>query len=323
MPATQPSMSTPTTTKLLDPASLMRIRSLEMRARVVVEGFCSGIHRRPFHGFSSEFSEYRQYARGDDVRHIDWRVYARSDRYYIKKFEDETNLRCQLLVDGSRSMRYGSDPELSKHQYAATLAATFAYFLSQQGDAVGVTRFDDAVRDYLPPRNRPGHLRRLMLALEHPAEGRSTEFGAPLERVAQMHDRRGMFVLLSDLLAPLDLLSSRLGLLRARGHEVVVFQILDPREIDFEFDHAAQFTDMETGKQHFIDPAVARRGYQRRIREHLDAASTLCQGAGIDYFLSPTDRPFDLALYDFLTTRSRRPAGPARTGTNPNVRSAT
>jgi uncharacterized protein (DUF58 family) len=315
-------MSTAATAQLLDPAALMRIRSLEMRARIVVEGFWSGIHRSPFHGFSSEFSEYRQYSRGDDVRHIDWKVYARSDRYYIKKYEDETNLRCQLLVDGSRSMKYGSDPELTKHGYAATLAATFAYFLTQQGDAVGVTRFDDKVRDYLPPRNRPGHLRRLMLALEHPAEGQATEFGGPLERVAQMHDRRGMFVLLSDLLAPLDLLSARLGLLRARGHEVVVFQILDPREIDFNFENAAQFTDLETGQQHFIDPATARKQYRRRVEEHNEAASALCQASGIDYFLSPTDRPLDLALYDFLTSRARRSAGPARTGTNPNVRSA-
>lgn len=306
--------------KLLDPAALMRIRSLELRSRVVVEGFWSGIHRSPFHGFSSEFSEYRQYARGDDLRHIDWRVYGRSNRYYIKKYEDETNLRCQLLVDGSRSMKYGSHPEFSKHTYAATLAATFAYFLTQQGDAVGVTRFDDRVRDYLPARNRPGHLRRLMLALETPAEGRATDFGEPLERIAQMHDRRGMFVLLSDLLAPLEVLTAKLGMLRARGHEVVVFQILDPREIDFEFEKAAQFTDLETGKEHFIDPAIARKAYLQKMRRHLDAASTLCQSAGIDYFLSPTDRPFDLALYDFLTTRNRRRAGPART--NPNTRSA-
>lgn len=316
-------MSANTSTRLLDPDALMRIRSLELRSRVVVEGFWSGIHRSPYHGFSSEFSEYRQYARGDDVRHIDWRVYARSDRYYIKKYEDETNLRCQLLIDGSRSMKYGSNPEFNKHTYAATLAATFAYFLSQQGDAVGVTRFDDKVCDYLPARNRPGHLRRLMLALEAPAEGKTTDFGGPLERIAQMHDRRGMFVLLSDLLAPLETLSTRLGMLRAQGHEVVVFQILDPREIDFEFDKAAQFTDLESGEQHFIDPASARINYLKKIQRHLDAASALCQSAGIDYFLSPTDRPFNLALYDFLSTRARRAAGPARTGTNPNVRSAT
>lgn len=306
----------PSPAQLLDPKALMRIRSLELRARVVVEGFWSGIHRSPYHGFSSEFSEYRQYTPGDDVRHIDWRVYARSDRYYIKKFEDETNLRCQLLVDGSRSMKYGSDGEFTKHDYAATLAATFSYFLNQQGDAVGVTRFDDTIQDYLPPRNRPGHLRRLMLALEAPAEGRATDFGGPLERVAQMHDRRGMFVLLSDLLAPLDTLEARLGFLRARGHDVVVFQILDPREIDFEFENAAQFTSLESGKQHFIDPNLARKDYCEKMNAHLEAAHALCQRAGIDYFLSTTDRAFDLALFDFLTVRSHRSASPVRRKTN-------
>ena len=164
-------MATTSASRLLDPVALMRIRSLELRAKVVVEGFWSGIHRSPYHGFSAEFSEYRQYAPGDDVRHVDWRVYARSDRYFIKKFEDETNLRCQLLVDGSRSMMYGVDPGLTKHNYATTLAATFAYFLSRQGDAVGLTRFDDGIRDYLPAKSNPGHLRRLMLALEPPALG--------------------------------------------------------------------------------------------------------------------------------------------------------
>lgn len=306
----------PETAQLLDPKALMRIRSLEMRARVVVEGFWSGIHRSPYHGFSAEFSEYRQYTPGDDVRHIDWRVFARSDRYYIKKFEDETNLRCQLLLDGSRSMMFGSDPDLNKHSYAATLAATFAYFLSQQGDAVGVTRFDDNIREYLPPRNKPGHLRRLMLTLEAPAQGRATEFGQPLERVAQMHNRRGMFVLLSDLLAPLDELEARLGFLRARGHEVVVFQILDPRELDFEFENAAQFTSLESGRQHFIEPDAARKDYCEKIKAHLEAANSLCQRASIDYFFSSTERPFDLALFDFLTVRSQGVASPVRRKTN-------
>ncbi|NNC87177.1 MAG: DUF58 domain-containing protein [Akkermansiaceae bacterium] len=294
----------------------MRIRSLEMRARIVVEGFWSGIHRSPYHGFSAEFSEYRQYAPGDDVRHIDWRVFARSDRYFIKKFEDETNLRCQLLVDGSRSMMYGSDPAVTKHHYAATLAATLACFLSRQGDAVGVTRFDDKVRDYLPPRNRPGHLRRLMLALEKPPEGRTTDLGGPLERVAQMHGRRGMFILLTDLLAPLDILESRLGFLRARGHEVLVFQILDPRELDFGFEDAAQFTDLESGRQQFIDPEEARAAYRQRLEAHLATAGAICQRAGIDYYLSPTDRPLDLALFDLLTSRSHRAARPSRRNAN-------
>jgi uncharacterized protein (DUF58 family) len=306
--------------RLLDPAALMRVRTLELRARIVVEGFLSGIHRSPYHGFSAEFSEYRQYAPGDDVRHIDWRVYGRSDRYFVKKYEDETNLRCQLLVDGSRSMRFGSESGVTKERYAATLAATLGYFLSGQGDAVGVTRFDDRIRDYLPARKRPGHLRRLMLSLEKPAEGRATDFGGALERIAQMHNRRGMFVLFSDLLAPLDELETRLGLLRARGHEVFVFQILDPRELDFEFGKAARFTDLESGQEHFIDPGLAREDYKERLEEHLTAARGICQRSGIDYVLNPTDRPFDLALYDFLSSRARRGSTPTRT--NPNLRRA-
>ena len=313
-------MSLTAASRLLDPAALMRIRSLELRAKIVVEGFWSGIHRSPYHGFSSEFSEYRQYARGDDVRHIDWKVYGRSDRYYIKKYEDETNLRCQLLVDGSRSMIYGSDPAVTKHTYATTLGATFAHFLSRQGDAVGLTRFDEKVTDYLPPKNTTGHIRRLMLALEPPPEGQSTDFGAPLARVAEMADRRGMFVLLSDLLAPLDVLEKRLGLLRARGNEVVVFQILDPREIDFEFKDAAQFTDLESGGKHFIDPAAARESYLKKLRDHLDAAEAICGRNGIDYQLCPTDRPLDLALYDLLAARGHKTASATRTNSNSNHR---
>lgn len=309
------SAATPAT-RLLDPASLMRIRSLELRARIVVEGFLSGIHRSPYHGFSAEFSEYRQYVAGDDIRHIDWRVYGRSDRHYVKKYEDETNLRCQLLVDGSRSMGYGSDPAVTKHGYSATLAATLGHFLSGQGDAVGVTRFDDRIRAYLPARNRPGHLRRLMLTLEQPAEGRATAFGAPLERVAEMHDRRGLFVLLSDLLAPLDELERRLGLLKARGHEVLVFQVLDPREIDFDFPATARFSDLESGREHLIDPARARADYLERFGAHQEQLRGICQRSGIDLLRVRSDAPLDLALYDFLAARTRRGPDPGRARTN-------
>src|SRR5256885_13528003 len=161
--------NTPTSSSLIHPQALMAIRNLELRAKVVVEGFWNGIHRSPYHGFSVEFTEYRQYSPGDDPRYLDWRLYARTDRYYIKKFEDETNLRCHLLVDNSRSMGYGSLP-YTKAQYANTLAGTLAYFLYLQGDAVGLLSFDEGLRDYLPARNRTGHLRHLMLALEKPSE---------------------------------------------------------------------------------------------------------------------------------------------------------
>src|SRR6266581_2792294 len=186
---------------LINPQALMGIRNLELRARVVVQGFWNGIHRSPYHGFSVEFTEYRQYSPGDDPRYLDWRLYARTDRYYIKKFEDETNLRCHLLVDNSRSTGYGSLP-YTKAQYANTLAGTLAYFLYLQGDGVGLLTFDENIRDYLPARHRTGHLRHLMLALEKPAAGAATDLTAPLKRIAEIVAKRGMMVLISDLLAP-------------------------------------------------------------------------------------------------------------------------
>src|SRR6476646_3608454 len=164
--------------RFVDPQTLMSIKNLEMRARVVVEGFWNGIHRSPYHGFSVEFTEYRQYSPGDDPRYLDWRLFARSDRFYIKKFEDETNLRCHLLVDNSRSMTYGS-VGYTKAQYANTAAATLAYFLYLQGDGVGLLTFDEQIRDYLPSRHRKGHLRHLMLSLEKPAGGTETNLSPP------------------------------------------------------------------------------------------------------------------------------------------------
>src|SRR5256886_1060958 len=227
----------------IDPKALMAIRSLELRARVVVEGFWNGLHRSPYHGFSVEFTEYRQYTPGDDTRYLDWRLYARSDRYYLKKFEDETNLRCHLLVDNSHSMGYGSLP-YNKAQYANTLAATLAYFLYLQGDAVGLLTFDEQIREYLPARNRTGHLRHLMLALEKPASGTATDLASPLKRIVEVVRKRGLIVLISDFLAPIEQLETELTTLAACGHEIVVFQVLDPSELTFNFDSAAMFEDV-------------------------------------------------------------------------------
>src|SRR5712691_1825831 len=229
---------------LISPRTLMSIRNLELRARVVVEGFWNGIHRSPYHGFSVEFTEYRQYTAGDDPRYLDWRLFARSDRYFIKKFEDETNLRCYLLADNSRSMAYGSTA-YTKADYAATLAATLAYFLYLQGDAVGLLTFDEQIREYLPARHATGHLRHLMLALEKPAAGQATDLAAPLKRIVEIVRKRGLIVLLSDFLAPIERLEPDLISLAACGHEVVVFQVLDPAELAFNLDTAAMFQDME------------------------------------------------------------------------------
>jgi uncharacterized protein (DUF58 family) len=290
---------------LIDPVALMKIRSLELRARIVVEGFLRGLHRSPYHGFSVEFTEYRAYAPGDDIRFVDWRLYARTDRHYIKKFEDETNLRCHLLVDHSRSMAYGSRGH-TKATYAATLAATLAQFLFGQGDAVGVVTFADRLGEYLPARNRPGHLRRLFLTLERAPEGQATNLDKPIAAVAGLLRRRGMVVLVSDLLAPLAQLDRHLGALRAFGHEVVVFQILDPAELTFSFEAPALFRDLESGRNLFIDPGTVRARYQAGLTAHMDAIRGFCRRLGIAHHLVPTDQPIESALLAFLGERGRK-----------------
>ena len=290
---------------LIDPQALMNIRSLALRARAVVEGFLHGLHRSPYHGFSVEFTEYRPYTAGDDPRYLDWRVLARSDRYFLKKYEDETNLRCHLLVDHSRSMDYGTRG-YTKARYAATLAATLAYFLHLQGDAVGLLTFDEKVRDFLPARHRPGHLRQLMFALEKPARGRATDLASPLERITSLVRKRGLVVLVSDFLAPLDRLERDLLTLTACGHEVTVFQVLDPAELNLGLDQAALFEDAESGRTLYLDPATARAGYVKKLDAHCAALRASCRKLGIGYHLLAADQPLEIALFEFLQERMTR-----------------
>jgi uncharacterized protein (DUF58 family) len=307
MPGPQQASSTKPASEagFVDSKALMAIRSLELRARVVVEGFWNGLHRSPYHGFSVEFTEYRPYSQGEDTRYVDWRLFARSDRFYVKKFEDETNLRCHLLVDQSRSMTYGS-VGFTKSDYARTLAATLAWFLNEQGDAVGLFTFDEQVRDYFPARHRHGHLRQLMLALEKPTGGKTTDLSEPLRRAAQLARKRGVVVLISDLLAPTSELERHLARLTAAGHELVVFQILDPNELAFDFQNPMLFHDAETGRDFYIDPNVARAEYQRRLQEHVKMIEAICRKIGCAFHSLLTNRPMDLALLDFLRSRSRR-----------------
>src|SRR5262245_497323 len=274
-PPAAPSRPPPGGPGFIDPAALVRIKSLQLRARVVVEGFDKGIHRSPYHGFSAEFSEYRQYTPGDDPRYLDWHLFARSDRYYVKKFEDETNLRCHLVVDGSRSMGYTTGG-LSKWDYARTAAATIAYFLSRQRDAVGLVTFEDRVVEYLAPRARPGHLAHLMGALQREPVGRATDLAGPLDEIAAATRRRGLFVLFSDLLVAADTIKTSTSNLRAAGHDVIVFRILDPQEVGFEFDTPALFRDAETGRELFVDPRAEGARYRARFAEHANAVRQAC-----------------------------------------------
>ena len=300
----------------IDPQALMRIESLQLRAASVVEGFLHGLHRSPYHGFSVEFSEYREYLPGDDLRFLDWRVFARTDRFYIKRFEDETNLRCELLLDTSRSMGFGSGT-FSKLDYARTLAATIAYFLSLQRDAVGLRTFDERIVETLPARYRPGHLNRLLLALERTPAGEGTDLSVPLAEVAATVTKRGMIVLISDLLAPLDKLEKSLGYLRSRGQEVILLRVLDPAEVEFSFDSPTMFHDVESGQQRYVDPRSVRDEYQTRFQEHADAIKRTCNILGIDLYDLTTDQPLELSLFDFIQSRQQRSRHVARRSNRP------
>lgn len=294
--------ATPT---FLDPAALMRIKSLELRAKVVVEGLWKGMHRSPYHGFSVEFSEYRAYTQGDDPRHIDWKVLARSDRTYIKKFEDETNLRCQMVIDHSKSMGYGSQ-DFTKADYAATLAATLASFLMKQGDAAGLTTFADGIEEHIPPRNRPTHLRRIITELERPAKAAGTSLDLSVGQLADLLRKRGMICLISDLLAPVDRLERQLSLLGAMGHDLVLFHLMDRAEIDFTFEKAAHFRDAETGAERFVDPKLARDTYLERLQAHRATIQAACDRNNVEYHFCPTDRALEHVLFDFLSARQRK-----------------
>ncbi len=289
----------------LDPQALMKIKGLELRARTVVEGFLSGLHRSPYHGFSVEFTEYRQYSPGDDVRYLDWKLYARSDRYFLKRFEDETNLKCYLMLDVSESMRFGS-LSYCKVDYAKTAVATLAYFLYLQRDAVGVMTFDDRVETYIPPRFRPGHLQHLLAALERPSRGAPTDLQGPIDQLSRLANKRGLVVLVSDLLVSAESIRKSLPYLRTRGHDVIVFRIVDPAEPQLSFSSAAVFVDMETGRQLYVDPELARAEYCRRFEAHRHALTQSAAQLGIDFWEMRTDEPLEWTLFHFLQARLRR-----------------
>ena len=292
-------------TSYLDPSALMKIKGLQLRAKAVADGLQSGIHRSPYHGFSAEFSEYRQYSPGDDPRYIDWRLYARSDRYFIKKFEDETNRRCYLLVDMSKSMQYSSI-EYTKLEYAKTLAATLAHFLAHQRDSVGLLLFADKVIDYHEARFRPGHLGRLLGALECSAMGGETDFKKPISQIASTVNHRGLVVLISDMLADVDALRDDFGYLKSRGHDILVLRVLDPTEIDLSFTDADTLVDLESGREIYVDPKIARKSYLEKFDSHQASIQKLCDEVGAIFTQMVTTQPLETALFDLIRSQSQR-----------------
>jgi uncharacterized protein (DUF58 family) len=295
---------TPRDRPFLDPAVVARLGTLELKARTIVEGFLSGLHRSPFKGFSVEFAEYRQYIPGDDLSTIDWKVFARSDRYYVKKFEEETNLDAHLMLDVSGSMGYGSGA-MTKFEYGACLAASLAYLMNRQRDAVGLTAFDDKIVEMLPVGSRPGHLRNILLTLDRLKLGRETNVSKPLQQIVDSLSKRGMVVLISDLLDDADAVIRGLRHFQYRGNDVIVFQVLDPDEIDFPFERATKFEDLETSEEILAVPGAVRDHYVREMGALIERYQRELGAAGIDYQLLSTKRPLELALMSYLSTRAR------------------
>jgi len=295
----------PAELRFLDPAVLARLGTLELKARAVVEGLLSGLHRSPYKGFSVEFAEYRQYLPGDDLSTIDWKVYARTDRHYVKKFEEETNVNCHLLLDVSASMGYGSQG-LTKLEYGGLLASSLAFLMHRQRDAVGLTTFDDAIVTMVPPSARPSHLRSILVTLDQMTLGHKTDVSKPLHLMADGIGKRGLVVLISDLLDEPDRVVDGLRHFRFRGSEVIVFHLIDPAELTFPFERAARFRDIELGDEVMAVPSVVRQEYLDALQAAVDRYKRELGSEGIDYRLIDTSTPLDFALVSYLSTRGRR-----------------
>ena len=293
-----------TGTRFLAPEVLARITSLELVARSVVEGFISGLHRSPYLGFSTDFAEHRQYMPGDDLRHLDWKLLARTDRLYIKKYQGDTNAQIHLLIDASASMRYASGT-VTKLQYAQYLASSLAFLGVRQHDSVGLVAFNEDVIEYLPPRSKSGHLRTVLGVIERLTAREGTAISEQLHRLAERITRRGVVVLMSDLYDEPERVIEGLEHLRFQGNEVIVFHILDRQEIEFDFDEPVVLEDSETEEQLHVLPDVLRDEYTKAIRGHINAIKEGAARNRIDYELIKTSEPLDSALFSYLARRSQ------------------
>jgi uncharacterized protein (DUF58 family) len=292
--------------RFLSPAVLARISGLDLVAKTVVDGFVAGLHRSPDFGFSQEFAEYRAYSPGDDLRHVDWNVFARTERCYLKRYRGETNSQLTVLLDASNSMSYTSH-ELSKMDYARFIAASLFYLAIQnQRDAAGLIVFDDEVRNYIRPSSRQGQLHRLLSGLELAEPSARTDLSKPLDYFQQFLRRRGLVLVISDFFESPEKVVRTIEPLRFHGNEVVLFHILDPKEIRPELGGPVILVDMETKERLEVTPEYARNEYSKKIDAHLEELRDRVQGSGMDYFLLVTDRPLDSALAEYLTIRQGR-----------------
>jgi len=297
--------------RFLDPAVLAGISGLDLVAKTVVDGFIAGLHRSPDFGFSQEFAEYRAYNEGDDLRHVDWNVFARTEKAYLKRYRGETNCQVTILLDASRSMKYGSPrtegraqvPGMQKIEYARFLAASLAYLAHLQRDAVGLIVFDDDVRDYIRASSRQGQLARILNALNHAEPGTRTNFAKPFHTLQEFLRRRGLVVAISDFWEPPENIINTVQPLRFRGNELVLFHVLDPEEIRPKLRQPVLLEDLDSGDAMEVSPEYTRHEYPAKIDAHIEDLKTRAQAAGIDYFLIDTSRPLDAALREYLAIR--------------------
>lgn len=294
----------PDSKRFLRPEAIGRITRLDLRARHIVEGFLSGIHRSPYFGQSVEFLQHREYVPGDELRHVDWKVWAKQDRFYVKQFEEDTNLRATLLVDVSGSMQFGSG-SFTKYEYACTIAASLTYLLLRQQDAVGCIAFDDAIRSRVPQRTKRSHLNTVITALDASAPREKTDLAAILRGAAEAYPRRGLMILVSDLLVDREGLFRGLKLLKQKGHDVLIFHVLDDQELDFEFSGPVRFEGLEIDEHLACNPRALREGYLAALGAYLDEVRRGCATDGVDYVLARTSDALDSVLVSFLTSRRR------------------
>ena len=296
--------STPQSTRFIDPQTLTRIASLELIARTVVEGFISGLHRSPHLGFSVNFAEYSPYRPGDDIRKIDWKVYGRTDRFFIKEYEGETNTSIHLILDCSRSMSYRGRG-IQKLEYGQYLAACLGYFAFKQRDSVGFVSYDEDIMKYVPARGSIGHLNTVLHAIEESRSGEKTDFLKPLVQVSERLRRRGIVVVISDLYDDPSNVMNGLRHLAYRGNDVIVFQLLDPAELRFDFPDSAQFVDMETRSEMHVIPDYIRQEYRKVLSKQIAEYEKECNKDRIDFLMIDTSQPLDKALFGYLVRREQ------------------
>ncbi len=291
--------------KYLNPSVISKLNSLELRARLVVEGFMVGLHKSPYHGFSVEFSEHRPYMQGDSLRDIDWKVYGKTERFFIKQYEEETNLKSYILLDTSRSMNYASQGNVSKLEYAATLVAGLSYLMIRQQDAVGLSLYSEKIDKYLPPKASKAYLQEILKSLTETKASNKTNTASSLHSIAEKIKRRGLVIIVSDLFDDINSVLTALKHFRYKKNEVIVFQILDPQERNFAFGADAIFKDMETDDEITTQPYQIQKAYKEAMLEFVGRIKAECLNSNIEYNLIETSMPFDKALFSYIQKRSK------------------